>query len=161
MSARHSLVAILLLLVAPGAAAAQAQRYPPQAIANSELRELPPTSSGRHYQLSIGLPRSNASEPTRRYPVVFVTDGYWEFHIVTAVRDNLGFDRVAPELIVVGLGYAGHPAEFLKTLEADIILGSAGSTSGGWRSRSSSTSRRPTRHRFATCSRCTCSPTAS
>lgn len=125
---------------------AHAQPYPPHTIANSELREVPRNASGRHYQLSVGLPPSYASEPTRRYPVVFVTDGYWDFQKLDAIRNQLLFDKVVPEFVIVGLGYAGenlnyqrlriwellpvklstnpdsgHASEFLTTIETEII----------------------------------------
>lgn len=120
--------------------------HPPHVIGNSELRVLPRTAAGRQYQLSVGLPASYANQPERRYPVVYVTDGYWDFQKLDAIRGSLVFDKVVPEFIIVGLGYAGsdlnygqlrswelapvamdgnpntgHAAEFLQTIEADII----------------------------------------
>lgn len=107
---------------------------------------LPVTAAGRHYQLSVGLPASYAKETGRRYPVVYVTDGYWDFQKLDAIRGSLVFDKVTPEFIIVGLGYAGanldygrlrawelspvpfgdgpdsgHAAEFLATIETEII----------------------------------------
>lgn len=141
--------AILVSLLAAVTAAtvlAAAPAYPPHVIGNSELRVLPKTAAGRHYQLSVGLPASYAQNPDRRYPVVYVTDGYWDFQKLDAIRGSLTFDKVVPEFIVVGLGYAGenlnhgqlrswelspvpfngdpntgHAAEFLETIEKTII----------------------------------------
>ena len=126
--------------------AAAESKYPPHTIARSELRVLEPTEHGRHYQLSIGLPPSHAENPDRKYPVVIVTDGYWDFVKMTTAHGGLVYDRVAPEFIVVGLGYAGedlnpgqmrqwelspvarennpdsgHAAEFLQTIKNVII----------------------------------------
>jgi hypothetical protein len=142
---------VLLALTLPaGLAASQASQpaFPPHTIANSQLRVLAPTSAGRHYQLHIGLPASYAKETTRRYPVVYVTDAYWDFQKIDAIRGGLVYDRVVPEFIVVGLGYAGenldynnlrrwelspapfggggveesgHAADFLRTIETEII----------------------------------------
>jgi predicted alpha/beta superfamily hydrolase len=120
---------------------------PPYAMPNTEVRMLPVTSAGRHYQLYIGLPQSYAKEPGKRYPVVFVTDGYWDFAKIIMVRDGMVYDKVSPDFIVVGLGYAGdnpdygnlrlwelspvrmpnvgdasgHAADFLQTLKTQII----------------------------------------
>lgn len=138
------LISFLAAVTAVTAAAAPA--YPPHAIANSELRVLPKTAAGRHYQLSVGLPASYAQNPDRRYPVVYVTDGYWDFGKLHAIHGALVFDRVVPEFIIVGIGYAGegldygalrtwelspipfggnpdsgHAAEFLETIEKEII----------------------------------------
>ncbi|HTZ20370.1 MAG TPA: alpha/beta hydrolase-fold protein, partial [Opitutaceae bacterium] len=121
-------------------------------ISNSELRVLPRNAAGRQYQLHIGLPGSYAKDTTRHYPVVFVTDAYWDFEKMDAIRGALVYDRYSPEFIIVGLGYAGenldygsmrlwelspvqlpaqfggkgpdssgHAAEFLQSLETEII----------------------------------------
>jgi hypothetical protein len=108
---------------------------------------LPVTDKGRHYQLYVGLPASYGKDPARRYPVVYVTDGYWDFPKITNMEGGLSYDRVVPEFITIGLGYAGsdlnygdmrrwelspapfgdkgemsgHAADFLETLRTRII----------------------------------------
>ena len=107
---------------------------------------LAPNAAGRHYQLHVGLPASYAKETTPRYPVVYVTDGYWDFQKMTAIEGSLVYDKVVPEFITVGIGYAGenpdynnlrrwelspvpsdnpaaagHAADFLRTIESEII----------------------------------------
>ena len=143
-------LALAALALSAGMAAAQAPKpaFPPHTIANSQLRVLPPTPLDRHYQLHIGLPESYAKETARRYPVVYVTDAYWDFQKLDAIRGGLVYDRVVPEFIIVGLGYAGegldvgnlrrwelspvpygagggaasgHAADFLKTIETEIV----------------------------------------
>jgi uncharacterized protein len=130
-----------------GTTSAQAPKadYPPATIGNSQLRVLQPTIAGRHYQLYVGLPASYGTDTTRKYPVVYVTDGYWDFQKLDAIRGGLVYDRVAPEFIIVGIGYAGekvdynamrsweltpvafgngnsgHAAEYLATIEKVII----------------------------------------
>jgi predicted alpha/beta superfamily hydrolase len=131
----------------PGLASAQNAALPGYVIPNSQIRILPPTEKGRHYQLYIGLPESYGRDPARRYPVVYVTDGYWDFPKITNMEGGLAYDRVVPEFITVGLGYAGsgldygdlrrwelspapfgdngersgHAADFLATLKTVII----------------------------------------
>ena len=146
---------LVSLLFAAGAAlpapaspeAAPAPARPPFAIANSELRVLPVSANGRHYQLAVALPASYASQPQRKYPVLYVTDGYWDFPTVQVSYANMIYDRVLPEFIIVGMGYAGenpdygtlrqwdlspvptsnlpknsgHAAEFLQVVEREII----------------------------------------
>jgi predicted alpha/beta superfamily hydrolase len=134
------------LTAGPALAAETRPSYPPHTIPGSELRVLPVNHAGRHYRLSVGLPASYAKETARRYPVVYVTDGYWDFQKLDAIRGALVFDKVVPEFIIVGLGYAGenldygtlrtwelspvplggdpntgHAAEFLATIETEII----------------------------------------
>jgi predicted alpha/beta superfamily hydrolase len=139
-----ALVALTLLAGLADAQAPQAA-FPPHTIGNSQLRALPPTAAGRHYQLHVGLPASYGKEPARRYPVVYVTDAYWDFQKMDAIRGGLVYDKVVPEFIIVGLGYAGenldydtlrrwelspapfgggesgHAADFLRTIESEII----------------------------------------
>ena len=61
-----------------------APAYPPHSIPNTLLRALPKNADGRTYQLHIHLPGSFAKEPKRRYPVLYVTDGYWDFATMVA-----------------------------------------------------------------------------
>lgn len=126
---------------------AQRSSFPGYTIPNSQTRILPVTSHGRHYLLYIGLPASYEKEATRRYPVAYVTDGYWDFPKITNMEGGLSYDRVVPEFITIGLGYAGanpnfgdlrrwelapapfgdngeasgHAADFLETLRTRII----------------------------------------
>ncbi|MFG6414176.1 alpha/beta hydrolase [Roseateles sp. DC23W] len=93
-------------------AADPAPAYPAHTIPNSLLRALPKNADGRSYQLHIHLPGSFAKEPKRRYPVLYVTDGYWDFATVVASYNNLAYDQVVPEFIVVGLGYAGDNLDY-------------------------------------------------
>lgn len=136
------LLTLCLLAANPLAAS-----FPAHVIPHSELRSLPRTAEGREYQLHIGLPASYRSNPDRRYPVVYVTDAYWDFQKITAMHGGLVYDRVVPEFITVGLGYvgedldygdlrrwelspvplgddgaqSGHAADFLRTIETEII----------------------------------------
>jgi predicted alpha/beta superfamily hydrolase len=91
---------------------AEKPALPGYVIPRSEVRTLPVNAAGRHYALFIGLPVSYANEPKKRYPVVYVTDGYWDFQKVTAIHGPLVYDKYAPEFITVGMGYAGENPNF-------------------------------------------------
>ncbi len=132
---------------APSGAGAAPSALPPYTMPNSELRVLPRNAAGRQYQLYIGLPESYGKDAARRYPVVYVTDGYWDFQKITEVEGCLVYDKYAPEFITVAIGYAGdnlnygdlrrweltpvpfgdkgegsgHAADFLKTIKTEII----------------------------------------
>jgi predicted alpha/beta superfamily hydrolase len=116
-----------------GAAEPAAPTFPPFTIVNSQLRVLPQPINGRHYQLQVGLPASYASEPTRRYLVLYVTDGYWDFPTIQTSYNNLIYDRAVPEFIIVGLGYAGEKLDYgnLRRWElSPVPLGDHGEISG-------------------------------
>ena len=102
-----SILALVFSFAAVASAiAADAAGFPPHTIGNSQLRVLPANAAGRKYQLHIGLPASYATEKTKRYPVIYVTDGYWDFEKLSVIRGGLVFDKVAPEYIVVAEGWA-------------------------------------------------------
>jgi uncharacterized protein len=107
MKGMHAWFLVLASAAAP-ALSADKPALPGYVIPRSEVRTLPVNSAGRHYALFIGLPVSYASETNKRYPVVYVTDGYWDFHKLTAIHGPLVYDKYAPEFIVVGMGYAGE-----------------------------------------------------
>jgi predicted alpha/beta superfamily hydrolase len=121
-----------------------------QVIDNTEIRTLARRPNGRAYQLYVALPSSYTEHVDRRYPVLYLCDGYWDFSLVNAFYGNLLYDKVAPEIILVGFGYqgdkpdygrlrrwdytpvpdprpegdageSGHAADFLATLEREII----------------------------------------
>lgn len=104
----------------------------PYTLGNTELRELPVSANGRQYLLYIGLPSSYASQPTRQYPTLYALDGYWDFSLMMTVTGLLRVDNAAPEVIVVGIGYAGANPDYnaLRTIDltpgADAYIDSTG-----------------------------------
>ena len=113
MKPRLILVAALFAGVpASKTLAADPPSFPPHTIVNSQLRVLPRNADGREYQLHVGLPPSYAKDKDRRYPVVFVTDGYWDFEKMHVIRGSLVYDKVVPEFLIVGLGYPGENLDY-------------------------------------------------
>ena len=99
--------------------------FPRQTVAGSEVRVLPRAANGRAYQLYVGLPPSYEDEPERRYPVLYLCDGYWDFNLVKSLCDNLVHDGAIPEVIVVGLGYAGERPDYGRLRRWDLTPTSA------------------------------------
>ena len=90
------------------ASADEAPARAPYTLPGTQTLTLPATPEGRRYQLSVQLPASFGRDAQRRYPVLYLTDAYWDFPLVAASYGNLAYDRVVPEFIIVGLGYAGE-----------------------------------------------------
>lgn len=107
-----SLAFLFAAVQAPAQTPGAAPVYAPHSMPGTLLRALPKNADGRSYQLHIHLPASFASEPKKRYPVLFVTDGYWDFATVVSSYNNLHYDKVVPEFITVGLGYAGDNLDY-------------------------------------------------
>jgi uncharacterized protein len=127
-----SLVLTLALLL-PAALPAQPDTPPAHTIPGTQLRALPKNADGRSYQLHVHLPASFGREPRRRYPVLYVTDGYWDFATVVASYNNLVYDKVVPEFVIVGLGYAGTGLDYgrLRTWElSPVRMGPSDGDSG-------------------------------
>jgi predicted alpha/beta superfamily hydrolase len=132
MKSVHAWLLVLAVSTAPAWSADKAA-LPGYVIPRSEVRTLPVNAAGRHYALYIGLPASYATEPDKRYPVVYVTDGYWDFHKLTAIHGPLVYDKYAPEFIVVAMGYAGENLNYgdLRRWElSPIPFGSPAEASG-------------------------------
>ena len=111
MKVLHACFVALSFMALP-ALSAEKSALPGYVIPGSEVRTLPVNAAGRHYSLFIGLPASYATEPNKRYPVVYVTDGYWDFQKLTAIHGALVYDKYVPEFIIVGMGYAGAKPDF-------------------------------------------------
>lgn len=103
-----------------GGAAADQGPFPRHSLANTEVRPLPRAKGGRAYQLHVGLPESFDEEPGRRYPVLYLCDAYWDFPLVRNIVGNLRFDHAVPEMIIVGLGYAGDNPNYGRLRRWDL-----------------------------------------
>ncbi|MFO0582533.1 MAG: alpha/beta hydrolase-fold protein [Anaeromyxobacter sp.] len=85
----------------------QAIAAPPQVtLPHTERRELTSAAGVRH-DVRVSLPRSFASEPARRYPLLVVLDPDYAFPLAHAMVDHLSDRGRLPELVVVGVGYSG------------------------------------------------------
>ncbi len=89
-------------------------KYPEYVLGGTEVRTLPVSANGREYQLLVALPYSYHSNPTKKYPVVYMTDGYWSFTRMVGLYSSLWYDKVVPEYISVGLSYAGENLDYNK-----------------------------------------------
>jgi uncharacterized protein len=92
----------------------QAQTYQPVKLNNTELRPIHSNITNRDYLLYIGYPDSYGDHPERTYPVVYLTDAYWSFARLYPQGSGLWYDKLVPEYIVVGIGYAGENVDYNK-----------------------------------------------
>jgi hypothetical protein len=90
-------------------------------IPGSLLLDVPSELTGKQHQLILGLPPSFEKEPTRRYPVLYLLDGQWDFSLVSALSGGLRYDQVLPEMLIVGLSYAGEDPDY-GALRSDDYL---------------------------------------
>lgn len=108
---------IILFLVFPSGLFAaktpeEAAPYREYVIPNVEIHTLSSSITGRRYRIYIGYPSSYNRKSSKKYPVVYVTDGYWHFDKLYSILPGLWLDGVAPECIVVGIGYDDDSLDF-------------------------------------------------
>ncbi|WP_404420583.1 alpha/beta hydrolase [Nibricoccus sp. IMCC34717] len=115
MRIRHYLLAFLSLAVCTFAGEAR-----PYVLGGTEIRDLPVSKNGRQYQLIVGLPFSYQKGSERRYPVVYLCDGYWDFVSVRGATGNLVYDKTAPEFLLVGLSYVGENVDYNQMRVGDL-----------------------------------------
>jgi len=110
------LLALAVVLLAPFHVCAQQAEAPKSfehvVLENTEIHPLHSDVAGRDYLLYVAYPTSYASHPERKFPVVYVTDGYWNFVKMQSLGANLWYDQVVPEYIVVGIGYQGKDVDY-------------------------------------------------
>jgi predicted alpha/beta superfamily hydrolase len=123
ISILFSLLAVFFVTAAqaqtpPAAAGAQQasathpRSFPKVTIADSELRTIKSTSTGRDYDLYIHIPKQYDKDQATKYPVLYALDGQWDFELVDHVVGNLVWDKYLPEVIIVGIAYSGEDPDY-------------------------------------------------
>ena len=73
----------------------------------------------KHYQLTIVLPDNYHDDKTKRYPVLYLLDPYWDLDVVRHILNALTYDKMVPEIIIVGIGYASKSADVHRLRQTD------------------------------------------
>ena len=71
--------------------------------APAEYREFTSKINGREYATWVLLPDSYAKNASRRFPVVYVTDGQLIFPLMSSIYRAMWLGKDLPELIIVGI----------------------------------------------------------
>lgn len=95
--------------------------YPRFDLKGTLVRELASTQTGKQHSLIISVPDSAEKNPTVRYPVVYLLDAQWDFPLVYATVGKLHFDKLLPEMVLVGLSYGGNSPDY-GALRSDDYL---------------------------------------
>jgi predicted alpha/beta superfamily hydrolase len=111
-SRTSALITFVLLSLAINASAQQStetriQPFPRVTIPGSEVRSLKSSNTGRNYDLYIHLPAGGAQNKEKKFPVLYLLDGQWDFKLLDSVLGGLVYDKFVPEMIIVGITYAG------------------------------------------------------
>jgi uncharacterized protein len=79
----------------------------PVTIPGAHLRTITSNATQRTYDIYVRLPTANASSSERKYPVLYLLDGQWDFKLLDSVYGGLLYDKYVPEMIIVGITYSG------------------------------------------------------
>ena len=84
--------------------------FPKVSMPDTEVRQLKSSATGRNYDIYIRLPDEYARDKGKKYPVLYVLDGQWDFKLLDSIQGGLLYDKFVPEMIIVGITYSGdHP----------------------------------------------------
>lgn len=132
---RLAFIACLSLCTLASAPAQQPQdarlsKFPNVSIANTELRILKSSSTGRDYDIYVHLPDGYAQNREKKRPVVYVLDGQWDFKLLASIYGGLFYDKFIPEMIVVGVTYHGTSPKYDALRAMDYTPTAAGTIPG-------------------------------
>jgi len=89
-------------------------------IPGSQVRSLHSASTGRTYDLYIHIPSSYAQDGNKKYPVLYILDGQWDFKLMDSVLGGLVYDNFTPEMILVGITYSGKRPDYSSLRAIDF-----------------------------------------
>ena len=109
-SLRNLYLLVICVCVATISHPVRSAAYPAVTIPNSEVRTIKSTSTGRSYDLYVRKPVDYDKNKQQKYPVLYLLDGQWDFKLLDSVIGWLLYDKVMPDILVVGIAYSGeHP----------------------------------------------------
>lgn len=88
----------------------------------TEVRQLTSAATGRDYDIYIRFPESYNVEPERKYPVLYVLDGQWDFKLLDSIYGGLLYDEFVPEIFIVGITYSGPDADYGLLRQMDYTI---------------------------------------
>ena len=80
----------------------------------SEIREVKSNITGKQYELLVGLPYSYYKNITKKYPVVYFCDGFYDFPLLSMIYGEQIYDKTINECILVGFSYKGKNLDYGK-----------------------------------------------
>lgn len=103
---------VLSLGIAAPVASAPSAGYPSVTVRGSEVQTMKSASTGRSYDLYIRKPADFDKNKDKKYPVLYLLDGQWDFKLLDSVVGGLLHDKQMPDIVVVGITYSGDDADY-------------------------------------------------
>ncbi|HSB01906.1 MAG TPA: alpha/beta hydrolase-fold protein [Anaerolineales bacterium] len=94
----------------PPTATVSNSALPNVTLPGSEVRQIKSSETGRDYDIYIRPPDDYARDKNKKYPVLYLLDGQWDFKLLDSIYGGLYYDGFVPEMIIVSITYSGvHP----------------------------------------------------
>lgn len=72
-----------------------------------ETRFLDSKINSKNYKLFVSLPDTYHKDKDKKYPVLYLLDGQWDFTIAVPAYNTIKYDGLAPKIIIIGISYGG------------------------------------------------------
>jgi predicted alpha/beta superfamily hydrolase len=101
-------------------------------IPDTEVRQLKSSATGRSYDIYVRLPDEYEQHQAKKYPVLYVLDGQWDFKLLDSIYGGLYHDGFVPEMIIIGITYSGDHPDYgaLRAMDytpvRDVFFGGSG-----------------------------------
>jgi predicted alpha/beta superfamily hydrolase len=112
-SVSYLLIASSLFLSACALCAPQSSEspLPNVTLPGTQVMSLKSSATGRDYDIYVRFPEELAQQ-NKKYPVLYVLDGQWDFKLLDSIYGGLEYDGFVPEMIIVGITYSGANADY-------------------------------------------------
>jgi predicted alpha/beta superfamily hydrolase len=84
----------------------------PYVLEGTEVRDIHSNIANQDYELIVNLPYSYKENPTKRYPVVYFCDGFYDFPLLAMIYGEQIYDHTIGECFLVGFSYKGKIADY-------------------------------------------------
>jgi predicted alpha/beta superfamily hydrolase len=108
-----------ILLVGLETGSLGAQTAPKVQIPGTEHLSISSKILSEEFSLFVQLPRFY-EDTTRKFPVVYLIDGQWDFPLVNGITGGQYYDGFIPEIIVVGIAWAGEHLNYDSLRQKDL-----------------------------------------
>ena len=93
-------------------------KFPQVTLPNTEVRTIKSSATGHDYDIYIRFPEKY-SQSAKKYPVLYVLDGQWDFKLLDSIYGGLYYDDFIPEMLIVGITYTGIDPDYERLRAID------------------------------------------
>ncbi len=76
--------------------------------------------NNKSYKLFVNLPDGYKPEENKKYPVIYILDGQWDFATAVAAYSTSQYDGLLPKAFIIGISYAGKDPNYTNLRANDM-----------------------------------------